>query len=253
MNYRFATERPDYSHLASGRVLYSLPGHPAFPIRLASEIFQRCLAQRERQAPSSRYVLYDPCCGAGYSLSVLAFLHGHALRAVVGSDVDEQAVRRARQNLDLLTVEGLERRAAEVSALLAAYGKASHQAALESTRFLQHQLAAQQLAPALVTRVFQADATLPGPLAEPLRDLPVDIVFADIPYGLHSQWRSSDPVAGSDPLWSLLDTLRDVVAPAGIVAVISGKRDRAAHAGYRRLEHFQVGKRRVAILEALAR
>ena len=46
MQYLYATERPDYSDLASGRVFYSLPGHPAFPIRLASEIFQRCLAFR---------------------------------------------------------------------------------------------------------------------------------------------------------------------------------------------------------------
>ena len=47
MQYKFAKEQPDYSDLASGRVFYSLPGHPAFPVRLASEVFQRCLAHRE--------------------------------------------------------------------------------------------------------------------------------------------------------------------------------------------------------------
>ncbi len=44
MPYQFAVDRPNYSDLASGRVLYSVPGHHAFPVRLASEIFQRCLA-----------------------------------------------------------------------------------------------------------------------------------------------------------------------------------------------------------------
>src|SRR5687767_13972902 len=99
MNYKFATERTDYSHLASGRVFYSWPGHPAFPVRLASEIFQRCQARRAALGLSARCVLYDPCCGAGYSLSVLAFLHREAIHTVVGSDVDEHAVARTRQNL----------------------------------------------------------------------------------------------------------------------------------------------------------
>ena len=43
MEYKFASERTNYTDLASGNVFYSLPGHPAFPVRLASEIYQRCL------------------------------------------------------------------------------------------------------------------------------------------------------------------------------------------------------------------
>ena len=70
MQYQFATERPDYSDLASGRVLYSMPGHPAFPIRLGSEILQRCLALRRAAGYSSPVVLYDPCCGTGYLVTV---------------------------------------------------------------------------------------------------------------------------------------------------------------------------------------
>ena len=46
MEYKFANEHANYADLASGHVFYSLPGHPAFPVRLASEIYQRCLALR---------------------------------------------------------------------------------------------------------------------------------------------------------------------------------------------------------------
>jgi len=63
MHYQFAKERPDYSDLASGRVFYSLPGHPAFPIRLADEILQRCLARREASHVTGPCILYDPVVG----------------------------------------------------------------------------------------------------------------------------------------------------------------------------------------------
>src|SRR5438128_795255 len=40
MPFKFAVERENYADYASGKVFYNLPGHPAFPVRLASEIFQ---------------------------------------------------------------------------------------------------------------------------------------------------------------------------------------------------------------------
>jgi len=103
MQYQYAKERLDYSDLSSGRVFYSLPGHPAFPVRLSSEIFQHCMAIRETAYKVSKpCVLYDPCCGAGYSLSVLGYLHGEKIQQLIGSDVDEKAVAVAKQNLGLL-------------------------------------------------------------------------------------------------------------------------------------------------------
>ena len=43
MTYRYALTRESYADL-SGGVLHSAPGFPAFPVRLASEMFQRALA-----------------------------------------------------------------------------------------------------------------------------------------------------------------------------------------------------------------
>ena len=56
MQYRYAREQTDFSDFSSGRVFYSLPGHPAFPVRLAGEIFQRCIEHRK-----SSYGAAHPC------------------------------------------------------------------------------------------------------------------------------------------------------------------------------------------------
>ena len=111
MQYKYATEPQDYSDLASGRVFYSLPGHPAFPVRLASEIFQRCIASRETiYKDSSPCTLYDPCCGAAYHLSVLGYLHGKHIQEIIASDINEKAVALAGRNLGLLSVAGMDKR-----------------------------------------------------------------------------------------------------------------------------------------------
>jgi len=39
MSYRMVPVRADHRDLASGFVLRSAPGHPAFPVRLAEELF----------------------------------------------------------------------------------------------------------------------------------------------------------------------------------------------------------------------
>lgn len=250
MDYLFATERPDYSDLASGRVLYSLPGHPAFPIRLADEILQRCLAWRAANHLTGPCLLYDPCCGGAYHLSVLAALHWRSFREIIGSDVDESAVAVARRNLGLLSADGLDQRINELSDLFNRYGKESHSAALESAHRLRERIGALAEEHPLSTRAFQANALDGEALHQHLNGVAVDIVFADVPYGWQSQWRNADPGAESgNPLWRMLDALSAVLAPTSVVAIISDKQQKARHEGYQRLEQFQVGKRRVLLLK----
>ncbi|HEX6383703.1 MAG TPA: hypothetical protein VF177_03435, partial [Anaerolineae bacterium] len=140
MPYRFATESQNYSDYSSGRVFYSSPGYPAFPIRLASEIFRRCLAVRQTNGLTKPVVLYDPCCGGAYHLSTLAYLHWPAIDTIIASDIDAEILSVAARNLSLLTMAGLEKRIDEIVDMHARFGKSSHVAALESARRFQRQL-----------------------------------------------------------------------------------------------------------------
>lgn len=251
MQYKYAKEQLDYSDFSSGRVFYSLPGHPAFPVRLASEIFQRCVAQRKTiYQVSTPCTLYDPCCGAAYHLSVLVYLHREHIREVIASDVDEKAVACAEKNLSLLSRDGLEKRIHDISEMLATYGKESHREALQSASVLKVRLSAFTEEP-LETQVFQASATDPEAISKHIKPKSVDILFTDIPYGRHSQWHDSDQHALSKPLWSMLDAIYEGLSPSSIVAIASDKQQKAIHDRFQRIEYFQVGKRRVVILRPI--
>jgi hypothetical protein len=129
--------------------------------------------------------------------------------------------------------------------MIETYGKESHRAALRSAETLRGQLPQQVIA----TSVFQASATDDKTIAKNIRDKSVDIVFTDVPYGLHSRWQSTNEAA--NPIWSMLDALLNVLSSSSIVAIVSDKGQKAAHERYQRLEHFQLGKRRVTILRSV--
>lgn len=250
MEYKYAKAQQDYSDLSSGRVFYSLPGHPAFPVRLASEIFQRCLAHREKiYKISEPSILYDPCCGAAYHLSVLAYLHGESVQEIIASDVDENAVELAKRNLGLLDMAGMDKRIVEIKTMLEKFGKDSHKDALKSANVVKKKLSLLSKKHFLKTRVFQANTLAKDEILGNIKPGSVDIVFTDIPYGQHSNW--IDPDGISDPLWSVLDSLLSVLSSSSIVAIASDKQQKAFHEGYQRIERFQVGKRRMLILKPL--
>jgi hypothetical protein len=246
MPYRFATERQDYSDYAAGKVFYALPGHPAFPIRLASEIFQVCMATRKAHNATGPCTLYDPCCGGAYHLSTLAYLHWNAIREIIGSDIDEDVLALAQRNLALLTLDGLDRRIEEISVMRAAYGKASHTEALESATALRQKLKSVETHP-IKTRLFRADATDNQALSANLKEATVDIAMADVPYGQLSEWQGSTSTPAS-AIWSMLDALRCVLTSNSVVAIASDKSQKIAHEHYRRVERFGVGKRHVTLL-----
>lgn len=50
----------------------------------------------------------------------------------------------------------------------------------------------------------------------------------------------------------MLDGLLELLAPDGLVVIASDKGQKAMHEKYQRLDHFQVGKRRVVILQSRA-
>lgn len=92
MKYKYIEKKENYEYLSSGRVLYSLPGQSAFPVRLSSEIIQRCFALLEARGNKGPYTIYDPCCGGGYLLTTLGFLYHNYFKKIYASDINPQAI-----------------------------------------------------------------------------------------------------------------------------------------------------------------
>lgn len=253
MPYRFASESQNYSDYSSGRVFYTSPGHPAFPIRLAGEIFQRCLALRQANGLTNPVVLYDPCCGSAYHLSTLAYLHWQAIDTIIASDIDEDILAVAARNLSLLTLAGLEKRIEEIVAMHTRYHKSSHAAALDSAQRFKHQLQERTKTHRVETRLFVADATDAKSLADRLAGQPIDVVISDVPYGQHSSWQESksSPASSDSPLWQMLNALRPILSANAIVAIAANKAQKCIHEEYRRVERFQIGRRQVILLQPI--
>jgi len=247
--YEFARERLDLSDYSSGRVFYGLPGYPALPVRLTSELFQRCLAIRRKQGLDDACVLFDPCCGAAYHLSTLAYLHWNSISEILASDIQTQAVTMAQLNLSLLTLPGLDRRIGELKRLLLEYGKDSHRSALESARRLRQLLLRHLDSHPIATTAFQADATDTGLLRPKLTGKSIDIVFADVPYGKHSQWLATHPPSSTGPLSSMLGSLQTLVSRTSLMVVVADKEQRLSHPDFQRLDQLGIGKRRAVILQ----
>lgn len=75
MHYKYINSKESYGDLASGKVLYNFLGLTAFPVRLANEMMQRCFAYLKNLNCNAPFTIYDPCCGGGYILTTLGFLH----------------------------------------------------------------------------------------------------------------------------------------------------------------------------------
>ena len=250
MPYRFAHDRPDYTDFAAGPVLYSLPGRPAFPVRLTTEIFQRCQAHQRRAGSAGPYTVYDPCCGSAYLLTTLAYLHWPAIQRLVGSDVDAEVIPLAERNLSLLTLTGVETRIAQLAELSRRFGKPSHAQALASAERLRARLLTYRQLPPIVSQAFVANALCAAELQPHLAPSTVDIVLTDIPYGQRSIWQAAHSDAeASGPEWQLLEALREVMAPTSIVAITTSKQSKVAHDGYQRVGQLQIGKRRTFFFE----
>jgi hypothetical protein len=245
MPYKYALDRSDHSDLASGKVLLSAPGHPAFPVRMASEVFQRCLAIRERNGVSGRVALYDPCCGAAYHLAVLGFLHRSLIRSITASDIDPAVIPLAEKNLGMLSISGVERRREELVAMHREFGKPSHAVAVAAAERLRAGIPASSASDPIEVRVFIADALAKHGPTRPSPAAPADIVFTDVPYGRHSHWAGSAECP--NPMERLLENLLPALHPDGLVAVVSDKGQNASPGRYDRIEKFQIGKRMAVI------
>ncbi len=249
MPYHFVTDQRDYTDYASGRVLYNSPGAPVLPVRLASEIFLRCMNVRTKWGLTTPVVLFDPCCGSAYHLTALAYLHWEVIAQIVASDIDDRVLAVAARNLSLLTAAGLERREFELGEMLRRYARPSHAEALESVQRLRSHRVKQMHNRPISTLTFRADSTNPAGLSAHLGNCMPDLVMTDVPYGQHTTWQGMNASdANQSPLWWLLETLRPLLGTNAIVAIVADKRQTVKHAEYQRVERFQLGKREIVLL-----
>lgn len=250
MEYKYTPAHESYEMYAAGGVFYSAPGLTAFPVRLAVEIFRRCQALRAAQGADGPAVVYDPCCGGAYHLATMAYFNWDQIADIYASDIDEDALRVAARNLSLLTLDGMDRRIAELTGLQQQYGKESHRVALMHAEELrQHLVGAVEHHP-LITQIFRADATDAAAVSGALPDAKIDIVLTDIPYGRLAGWGSDSLalVQGNEPIHQLLESLLPVLSSLSVVAVAAAKKDKVAHGCYTRLARFQVGTRQIVLL-----
>jgi len=231
VQYKF-TDDANYEDYAAGRVILGHKGATAFPVRLASEIFLRCLAYREEPSPVR---IYDPCGGGAYLLTVLGFLHGDQIESLRCSDIRLEAIQLAQDNLALLSVDGLQKRAEMLREYAERYQKDSHQAALESIARLEAQLPQTPIP----TFAYVADA-----LTCTVAPASVDVMIADIPYGNVAAWQTD----ADDPITKLLDAQYNALAANAIAVIITLKEQKIEHPRYDRLKHETLGKRRITFL-----
>lgn len=239
MTYRHATVREDYADLAGGAVLHSAPGFPAFPVRLASEMFQRAMALRG----GDNATVWDPCCGSGYLLTVIGLLHRRRISAALASDIDPAAVELAERNLALLTRAGLMARAAHLDEQAARWGRASHTAAAEAAHRLMAALSGD--GGDLPNAVYQADVFDADRLRRLLAVRPPDVVITDVPYGEQTSWHGPN---GADGVVGMLDTLGSVLGENAVIAVAVRGRKAPRADRLRTCGSFKIGTRTVALL-----
>jgi 23S rRNA (guanine2535-N1)-methyltransferase len=240
--YLYATTDENYEDYSSGRVIYSATGATNFPVRLSSEVFQRCADYLAKKGKPGPYRVYDPFCGVAYSLTVIGFMHGSQMESLTGSDSDGRIVEFAAKNLSLLTKDGMEKRIAELKRYIEEYKKDSHREALKSAYRLQSLTNAFK---EIKVSSFRLNALEEAGSQNAVSE--VDIVITDLPYGKLTQWENAETEGNLMQLF--LDKLKDKLNSTSVVAIICNKKQEISHIGYKVIAKSNLEKRRIILLE----
>lgn len=228
MEYKY-TKNDNYEDFASGRVLYHVGGEPTFPVRLALEIYERCLLYSNKKTEIS---LYDCCCGGAYMLTILGLLKSDTLSSLYGSDINSESIKLAKDNLSLLTKNGISKRRDELKALYQKYKKASHMEALQSIDRIERLLTKE-----IKTCIFNQNVLE----VHDLSFVP-DIIITDVPYGNMVEWDE-----GSGGINQMMSSLAAVCGRETILCVCTDKKQKIQTGIYQRLERQLIGKRKFEI------
>lgn len=176
--------------------------------------------------------VYDPCCGGGYSLTVLGFMNADVVEKIFGSDIDARMIDVASKNLALLSKYGLKKRFSEIKDLYDLYGKPSHKDALQSIGRFKDMLKRD-----IPAEVFIADCTKKLPQISP------DIIITDIPYGNLVTWHTQS----NGPIYDMLQQLAAISHKDTVLAISMDKKQKVSHPAWIRKKKQIIGKRKFEI------
>ncbi|NLJ96761.1 MAG: hypothetical protein GX321_06370 [Clostridiales bacterium] len=228
MEYKYA-KKENYEDFASGRVIYHVGGEPTFPVRLSLEIYERCLSYSGKKTDIT---LYDCCCGGAYMLTILGLLKNNTISMIYGSDINQESIRLAQDNLSLLSKSGINKRRAELEDLYQKYNKTSHLEALQSIDRIE-----QLIDKEVRTSIFNQNAL-------EVSELPFtpDIIITDVPYGNMVEWDQ-----GNGGINQMMNALSSVCGSETIICVCMNKKQKIQTDLYQRLERQLIGKRKFEI------
>jgi len=234
MIYKYSQNK-NYEDFSSGRVLYHKAGYPNFPVRLAAEIFMRSLDYSDKK---NEINLYDPCCGCGYTATVLGFLFNEIIDTIYVSDISDEAVQLAQKNLSLLSDAGVEQRRTELQKYFNEFGKQSHADALQSLENLQ-----QYRKHPVKINCFTADILESSSLSH--CKFSADIIITDVPYGDLSSWSGDQ----KGQINILLDSLIPVIKSGSVISLSHNAEQKTGNNSFRKIEMFKTGRRVTEILK----
>ena len=160
--------------------------------------------------------------------------------------IEAEAISIAAKNVKLLSAEGMLDRQAELAALAKVSGRESHVVATASAAAL-HAWLDRQSSALQQTSIFEADATDPDAIRAHFPANPsIDIGFADVPYELHSSWRT-EATGRAGPEMKVLATLADLSVPLALLATRKGLK--LTNPRYKRAAKLKNGHRVLWIFE----
>ena len=232
MQYKYCFMQ-NFEDFACGRVIIHRTGFSNYPVRLMQEVFFRC---KQYLRGFEKFNIYDPCCGGAYILTVLGYLNFNSISALIGSDVNPEAVQLSQKNLSLLTIEGLQERIEHLQRLYSLYQKQSHHDAINSASNLRKYINSNELQ----YHIFEHDI-----LNKPVKAaFKADIVFSDVPYGNMVSWQSSK----GEEINNLLENIKPILHSESIIAISSDKSQKIT-TDLKKLEKLLIGKRKIEILK----
>lgn len=226
----------NFEDFACGRVIYGRAGFSNYPVKIAYEAFNRGL---EYLGKKENITVYDPCCGSGYLLTVLGFLNPDAISRIVASDISEEAIALAKDNLSLLFEEGLLKRKRQIGEMFAKFNKQSHKDAIKSADLFLDIIRKRKLNPQI--DCFTADVLDSSQFEN--SDFLVDIMITDVPYGNLVAWSEKD-----DPINRFLTNIIPVLHENSVLVISTDKNQKIRNERFYRLEKFSVGKRKISVL-----